>query len=100
MVLSFEKLPNYVRYGLIAAAILALSAFIFADKFSFLQTKTQSNDSSGKCPQKCCSACSLNIWLVLLFSAGIGTVVSVAAAMLQKEHRDKLKLAVAGGTSH
>ena len=93
---SFEKLPNYVRYGLMAAAILALSAFIFADKFSFLQNKTESTDSTGKCPQKCCSACSLNIWLVILFSAGIGTVVAVAAAMMQKEHRDKLKEVVAG----
>jgi hypothetical protein len=77
---------------------LALSALLFSDKFPFLQNKTASNDSNGKCPQKCCSSCSLNLPLVLIFSAGLGVASSLVVMLLQKHHRDSLRSFVSGAT--
>jgi len=87
-------------YGfLITFIAITLSALLFSDKFAFLQTKTESTDATGKCPKKCCNACSLNLPLVLIFSAGLGMGVALLITFFQKEHRDKLMKYVRGSSS-
>ena len=92
-----KQLPLYA--GVITFVVLTAAALLFANKFSFLQSKAQDNDSAGKCPKKCCTACSLNLPLVLAFSAGLGVAAAVVAGLAQKEHRDKLKSLFQSGGS-
>jgi hypothetical protein len=76
-------------------ATLAISALLFSDKFTFLQNKTVSNDSTNKCPQKCCKSCNLNIPIVLLFAGGIGAATGILVEMAQKSRHNKLVVAPA-----
>jgi hypothetical protein len=92
--LDSKQTPLYA--GVVTFVALTLAAFLFADKFKFLQSRTQSTDADGKCPKKCCNACSLNFPLVLIFSAGLGVASSLLVMISQKEHREKLKVLVAG----
>jgi len=89
-----KQMPLYA--GVATFIVLTIAALLFADKFNFLQSKPVNNDSTGKCPQKCCTACSLNIPLMLIFSAGLGVAVSLLVIVAQKQHRDKLKELVKG----
>lgn len=91
-----NRLP--MTLGLVTFSVLSVCALLFADKFKFLQSGESQPDSSGKCPQKCCKACSLNIPLVLVFSAGLGVVAAGVGFLVNKEHRDKLRENIYGAT--
>ena len=97
MPLDPKRMPLYVGVG--TFVLLTVSALLFADKFAFLQNKPDSPDSTGKCPKKCCSACSLNLPLVLIFGAGLGVAAAAVTGLANKEHREKLKSLVGGGSA-
>lgn len=87
----FQKYSGPVYGFLIAFIVLTVGALLFAGSFGFLQSKQQSTDPvSGKCPSKCCKACSLNMPLTLFFAAGIGAATALVVALLQKQHREQI----------
>lgn len=79
---------------LVVFVSLASAALLFPDKFKFLQSKTQSSDATGACPQRCCKSCSLNMFLVILFAGGLGAATGLIVHLSEKKKRDQLTAAI------
>jgi hypothetical protein len=87
--MDFKDFNKAQMAGIITFVVLTICALLFSESFSFLQSKSDSPDKDGKCPNKCCKACSLNLPLVLLFAGGLGAAAWVVITYMQKANRDK-----------
>lgn len=58
----------------VGALIVIVLSLLFTDSLKFLQQSTTASGTDGKCPQRCCKSCMLNIPMVLVVAASVGAV--------------------------
>lgn len=84
-----KKVVAVILYSaLIVVALTLVIAIAFKPKF--LQTREAERDKDGTCPHRCCKACALSFWKILLYCLLFGAIAAAVAALVYRPSREKI----------